>query len=76
MIIDLNKHRPGSPESVMDDIHSLVNTGEVESIFCLFRLKDGEIACTWSQQDQLALLGLLEIAKVEVIAQAIDIESE
>jgi hypothetical protein len=76
MIIDLNKHRPGSPESVLDDIHSLVNTGEVESIFCLFRLKDGEIACTWSQQDQLALLGLLEIAKVEVIAQAIDIESE
>ena len=76
MIIDLNKHRPGSPESVMGDIHSLVNTGEVESIFCMFRLKDGEIACTWSQQDQLALLGLLEIAKVEVIAQAIDIESE
>jgi hypothetical protein len=76
MIIELNKHRPGTPESVMDDIHSLVNTGEVESIFCLFRLKDGEIACTWSQQDQLALLGLLEIAKVEVIAQAIDIESE
>ena len=76
MIIDLNKHRPGTPESVMDDIHSLVNTGEVESIFCMFRLKDGEIACTWSQQDQLALLGLLEIAKVEVIAQAIDIESE
>lgn len=75
MIIDLNKHRPGSPESVMDDIHSLVNTGEVESIFCLFRLKDGEIACTWSQQDQLALLGLLEIAKVEVIAQAIEVES-
>lgn len=76
MIIDLNKHRPGSPESVLDDIHSLVDTGEVESIFCLFRLKDGEIACTWSQQDQLALLGLLEIAKVEVMAQAIDIESE
>jgi hypothetical protein len=76
MIIELNKHRPGTPESVMDDIHSLVNTGEVESIFCMFRLKDGEIACTWSQQDQLALLGLLEIAKVEVIAQAIDIESE
>ena len=76
MIIDLNKHRPGTPESVLDDIHSLVNTGEVESIFCMFRLKDGEIACTWSQQDQLALLGLLEIAKVEVIAQAIDIESE
>lgn len=76
MIIELNKHRPGTPESVMDDIHSLVNTGEVESIFCLFRLKDGEIACTWSQQDQLALLGLLEIAKVEVMAQAIDIESE
>ena len=75
MIIDLNKHRPGTPESVMDDIHSLVNTGEVESIFCMFRLKDGEIACTWSQQDQLALLGLLEIAKVEVMAQAIDIES-
>jgi len=75
MIIDLNKHRPDSPESVMDDIHSLVNTGEVESIFCLFRLKNGEIACTWSQQDQLALLGLLEIAKVEVMAQAIDIES-
>jgi hypothetical protein len=42
----------------------------------MFRLKDGEIACTWSQQDQLALLGLLEIAKVEVMAQAIDIESE
>ena len=76
MIIELNKHRPGTPESVMDDIHSLVNTGEVESIFCMFRLKDGEIACTWSQQDQLALLGLLEIAKVEVMAQAIDIESE
>lgn len=76
MIIELNKHRPGTPESVMDDIHSLVNTGKVESIFCMFRLKDGEIACTWSQQDQLALLGLLEIAKVEVIAQAIDIESE
>jgi hypothetical protein len=76
MIIELNKHRPGTPESVMDDIYSLVNTGEVESIFCMFRLKDGEIACTWSQQDQLALLGLLEIAKVEVIAQAIDIESE
>lgn len=76
MIIDLDKHRPGTPESVLDDIHSLVNTGEVESIFCLFRLKDGEIACTWSQQDQLALLGLLEIAKVEVMAQAIDIESE
>jgi hypothetical protein len=76
MIIELNKHRPGTPESVMDDIHSLVNTGEVESIFCMFRLKNGEIACTWSQQDQLALLGLLEIAKVEVIAQAIDIESE
>lgn len=76
MIIELNKHRPGTPESVMDDIHSLVNTGEVESIFCMFRLKDGEIACTWSQQDQLGLLGLLEIAKVEVIAQAIDIESE
>ncbi len=76
MIIELNKHRPGTPESVMDDIHSLVNTGEVESIFCLFRLKNGEIACTWSQQDQLALLGLLEIAKVEVLAQAIDIESE
>lgn len=75
MIIDLDKHRPGTPESVMDDIHSLVNTGEVESIFCLFRLKDGEIACTWSQQDQLALLGLLEIAKVEVIAQAIEVES-
>lgn len=75
MIIELNKHRPGTPESVMDDIHSLVNTGEVESIFCLFRLKDGEIACTWSQQDQLALLGLLEIAKVEVIAQAIEVES-
>lgn len=76
MIIDLNKHRPGTPESVMDDIHSLVNTGEVESIFCMFRLKDGEIGCTWSDQDQLALLGLLEIAKVEVMAQAIDIESE
>jgi len=76
MIIELNKHRPGTPELVMDDIHSLVNTGEVESIFCMFRLKDGEIACTWSQQDQLALLGLLEIAKVEVMAQAIDIESE
>ena len=76
MIIELNKHRPGTPESVLDDIHSLVNTGEVESIFCMFRLKNGEIACTWSQQDQLALLGLLEIAKVEVIAQAIDIESE
>lgn len=75
MIIDLDKHRPGTPESVLDDIHSLVNTGEVESIFCLFRLKDGEIACTWSQQDQLALLGLLEIAKVEVIAQAIEVES-
>mgnify|MGYP000874516506 CR=1 FL=1 len=75
MIIELNKHRPGTPESVMDDIYSLVNTGEVESIFCLFRLKDGEIACTWSQQDQLALLGLLEIAKVEVIAQAIEVES-
>lgn len=75
MIIELNKHRPGTPESVLDDIHSLVNTGEVESIFCLFRLKDGEIACTWSQQDQLALLGLLEIAKVEVIAQAIEVES-
>jgi hypothetical protein len=75
MIIELNKHRPGTPESVMDDIHSLVNTGEVESIFCMFRLKDGEIACTWSQQDQLALLGLLEIAKVEVIAQAIEVES-
>jgi hypothetical protein len=41
----------------------------------MFRLKDGEIACTWSQQDQLALLGLLEIAKVEVIAQAIEVES-
>lgn len=54
MIIDLNKHRPGTPESVMDDIHSLVNTGEVESIFCMFRLKDGEIGCTWSGQDQLA----------------------
>lgn len=76
MIIELNKHRPGTPELVMDDIHSLVNTGEVESIFCMFRLKDGEIACTWSQQDQLALLGLLEIAKVEVMAQAIDIESD
>jgi hypothetical protein len=76
MIIELNKHRPGTPESVMDDIHSLVNTGEVESIFCLFRLKDGEIACTWSQQDQLTLLGLMEIAKVEVMARAIDIESE
>ena len=76
MIIDLNKHRPGTPESVMDDIHSLVNTGEVESIFCLFRLKDGEIACAWSQQDQLTLLGLMEIAKVEVMARAIDIESE
>ena len=75
MIIELDKHRPGTPESVMDDIHSLVNTGEVESIFCMFRLKDGEIACTWSQQDQLALLGLLEIAKVEVIAQAIEVES-
>lgn len=76
MIIELDKHRPGTPESVMDDIHSLVNTGEVESIFCLFRLKDGEIACTWSQQDQLTLLGLMEIAKVEVMARAIDIESE
>lgn len=76
MIIDLNKHRPGSPESVMGDIHSLVNTGEVKSIFCMFRLKDGEIGCTWSDQDQIALLGLLEIAKVEVMAQAIDIESE
>lgn len=76
MLIDLDKHRPGTPESVMDNIHSLVNTGEVESIFCLFRLKDGEIACTWSQQDQLTLLGLMEIAKVEVMARAIDIESE
>ena len=76
MIIDLNKHRPGTPELVMDDIHSLVNTGEVESIFCMFRLKDGEIGCTWSNQNQLVLLGLLEIAKVEVMAQAIDIESE
>lgn len=76
MIIDLNKHRPGTPESVLDTMNSLVDSGEVESIFCLFRLKDGEIACTWSQQDQLALLGLLEIAKVEVMAQAIDIESE
>lgn len=75
MIIELDKHRPGTPESVMGDIHSLVNTGEVESIFCLFRLKDGEIACTWSQQDQLALLGLLEIAKVEVMAQSIEVES-
>ncbi len=76
MIIDLNKHRPGSPESVMDTVNSLVDSGEVESIFCLFRLKDGEIACTWSQQDQLTLLGLMEIAKVEVMARAIDIESE
>ena len=75
MIIELNKHRPGSPESVLDDIHSLVNTGEVESIFCMFRLKNSEIACTWSQQDQLALLGLLEIAKVEVMAQSIEVES-
>jgi len=75
MIIDLDKHRPGSPESVMGDIHSLVNTGEVESIFCLFRLKDGEIACTWSQQDQLALLGLLQIIQIEVMSQAIEVES-
>ena len=49
MIIDLNKHRPGTPESVMDTMNSLVDSGEVESIFCLFRLKDGEIACIWSQ---------------------------
>lgn len=35
MIIDLNKHRPDSPESVMGDIYSLVNTGEDESIFCM-----------------------------------------
>jgi hypothetical protein len=76
MIIDLDKHRPGTPESVLDTMNSLVDSGEVESIFCLFRLKDGEIACTWSQQDQLALLGLLEIAKVEVMTQAIDIENE
>jgi hypothetical protein len=76
MIIELNKHRPGTPESVLDTMNSLVDSGEVESIFCLFRLKDGEIACTWSQQDQLTLLGLMEIAKVEVMAQAIDIESE
>jgi hypothetical protein len=76
MIIELNKHRPGTPESVMDTMNSLVDSGEVESIFCLFRLKDGEIACTWSQQDQLTLLGLMEIAKVEVMARAIDIESE
>lgn len=76
MIIELDKHRPGTPESVLDTMNSLVDSGEVESIFCLFRLKDGKIACTWSQQDQLALLGLLEIAKVEVMAQAIDIESE
>lgn len=75
MIIDLNKHRPGSPESVLDDIHSLVNTGEVESIFCMFRLNDGEIACTWSQQDQLALLGLLDIAHLEAMSQAIEVES-
>jgi len=76
MIIDLDKHRPGTPESVLDTMNSLVDSGEVESIFCLFRLKDGEIACTWSQQDQLTLLGLMEIAKVEVMARAIDIESE
>lgn len=76
MIIDLNKHRPGTPESVLDTMNSLVDSGEVESIFCLFRLKDSEVGCTWSDQDQLALLGLLEIAKVEVMAQAIDIESE
>lgn len=76
MIIDLVKHRPGTPESVLDTMNSLVDSGEVESIFCMFRLKDGEIGCTWSDQDQLALLGLLEIAKVEVMAQAIDIESK
>lgn len=75
MIIEFNKHRPGTPESVMDDIYSLVNTGEVESIFCLFRLKDGEIGCTWSDQDQLALLGLLQIIQIEVMSQAIEVES-
>ena len=74
MIIDLDKHRPGTPESVMDTMNSLVDSGEVESIFYLFRLKDGEIACTWSQQDQLALLGLLDIAHLEVMSGAISIE--
>jgi hypothetical protein len=54
MIIDLTKHRPGTPESVLDTVNELVDSGEVESIFCMFRLKDGEIGCTWSDQDQLA----------------------
>jgi len=75
MIIDLVKHRPGTPESVLDTMNSLVDSGEVESIFCLFRLKDGEIACTWSDQDQLALLGLLQIIQIEVMSQAIEVES-
>jgi hypothetical protein len=51
MIIELNKHRPGTPESVLDTVNKLVDSGEVESIFCMFRLKDGEIGCTWSGQD-------------------------
>lgn len=75
MIIELNKHRPGTPESVLDTMNSLVDSGEVESIFCLFRLKDGEIGCTWSDQDQLALLGLLQIIQIEVMSQAIEVES-
>jgi hypothetical protein len=75
MIIDLDKHRPGTPESVLDTMNSLVDSGEVESIFCMFRLKDGEIGCTWSDQDQLTLLGLLQIVQIEVMSQAIEVES-
>lgn len=74
MIIDINKHRPGTPESVMDTLNELVESGEIESIFCMFRLKDSEVGCTWSDQDQLALLGLLDIAHLEVLSGAVSIE--
>jgi hypothetical protein len=59
---------------VLGTVNELVDSGEVESIFCLFRLKDGEVACTWSDQDQLALLGLLDIAHLEVLSGAVSIE--
>lgn len=72
MVEDINEARSRkngqvTPNSLTEGLVEWVDSGDVETLIYVVKTKDGEILTGYSQAANTEYVGMLEIAKLEII---------